>query len=104
MELTILQLAIVAGLAGFSFQKFQEPQMIFSFWGRWLRNMSVSKLGKKIAKPLGACIVCNTVWIGFIIGFLFTGELVSTLVVGVAAPAVAILINNVHMFLISRLD
>ena len=104
MEPTLLHLIIISGLAGFSFQKFQAPEMIFGFWGKLLKRMSRTSLGTKIAKPLGACIICNTTWIGFIIGYFFTTDLLSTLVVGVAAPAIAILINNVHMLLIEKLD
>jgi len=104
MELTMLQIIFVSGLVAFAFQKFQEPKMIFAFWGKLLKRMSKSKLGEKLAKPLGACIVCNSTWIGFLIAWLAGKDIISILIIGVASSAVAILINTVHMYLIENMD
>jgi len=104
MKPTLLTLIVVSGLVGFSFQKFQASGMIFSFWGKWMKILASKSFGAKIAKPLGTCIICNTAWIGFIVGYLFTHNILSTIVVGLAAPTIAILINTAHMYLIEQLD
>ena len=71
----LLTLTIMSGLVGFSFQKFQEPNMIFAFWSKWMKMLSVKRFWGKLAKPLGACIVCNSTWVGFVIGYLFTKDI-----------------------------
>jgi hypothetical protein len=109
----MIELIIISGLIGLAFQSFIEPEMIFGFYGIWLKKMGRTPLGKKLAKPLGGCIICNTTWIGIIVALLQRDPeyaagglmlIVKAIIIGVAASGVAIILNTCMIFIKEKMD
>lgn len=102
----IAQIVIIA-LIGYAFQLMNDPteDMIFSWYGRLLVKFSrINHACKHLSKPLGLCIICNTVWIGIIFGLtIFHETLIISLVIGIAASALANFIQVLHHYIINHL-
>ena len=47
------------------------PEEIFGKYRLWLHRILINKW-RPLVKPLGACVICMNVWIGFL-SFAFTG-------------------------------
>ena len=90
----MIELIVISAFIGFAFQSYIETGMIFGFYGKLLKKMYSRPLTKIIAKPLGGCIICNTFWIGIIIGILMKCTIIEMLIIGVAASGVVILLKK----------
>ena len=70
IDLTTMLLLFLLGtsiaMLSHAFQKYMQPNHIFNWYYNWL-----SKLPKYIAKPLGLCVYCNSVWITIIFFFIY---------------------------------
>ena len=91
----MLELIIISALIGIAFQSFIEPGMIFGSYGKLIKKMYDKPFTKIFAKPLGGCIICNTVWIGIIIGYLMNKDIIEILIIGVGAAGVVVLFQKV---------
>jgi len=90
----MIELIFIAAFIGIAFNSFIEPGMIFGFYGKLLKRMGRTPLGKIIAKPLGGCIICNTAWIGMIVGFIMEQPIFHMLIIGIAASGIVIVLNK----------
>jgi len=70
IDLTTMLLLFLLGasiaMLSHAFQKYMEPQHIFN----WYQNL-LFKIPRYIAKPLGLCVYCNSVWITIIFFFIY---------------------------------
>jgi hypothetical protein len=99
----MITLIFLIALVGFTFQLMTDPreEMIFSFYGRFLIKLSKrNKLWFHITKPLGLCIVCNTVWIGLLLTlFFFNESIILSLILSISAAGVANIIQLTYIFI-----
>ena len=100
----MIELIIISAFMGLAFQSYIKPDMIFASWGKMLKMLNKNPIGKKIAKPLGACIICNTFWIGGFVGLIMKHTIPEIFIIGIAASGVAIIINVFVEFLKEKMD
>jgi len=126
--LSLLLLSVMSALIGFGFNKIQDHDMLLEWYPDFLTrliyvknknllfdietqamgssdNIIVAKTYKKrmfwhyITKPLGLCIVCNTVWIGMLLTLVFVDvytwkTIVYCIITGVTSGAIVIFLTN----------
>lgn len=97
--LTLLLMSIVAALVGFGFKRMQDYDMIFEWYGKWLNYLaSKNKFLYYLTKPFGRCIICNTVWIGMLLTFIFFPRqhllVFDIITVGFASAGIVVMITN----------
>lgn len=112
----LLLLALFSALIGFAFNKMMEPDMVFNWYKDlliefcWIKNpkypmdsdaniLKLSKFRVYLTKPLGLCIVCNTIWIGIILSLIIIpipviSRIVLSILTGCASGGIVILIEN----------
>jgi len=104
----IIQLVVLIALIGYAFNSYTTPEdeMIFDFYGRWLKKFAgKGKWQRYIAKPLGLCIVCNTAWIGILFCWLCCHlEWWLVLAIAIAASGLAKLIKFMSVYIFNRLN
>lgn len=123
--LLILILSIISAFIGFGFQRMMDYDMIFEWYGNFLRKlpyfpnprypMHADAFQYKrvnwiyyLTKPLGACILCNTTWIGIIfssiIFIMYDMKIIfPSICVGICSAGIVIIIQNVFTYIQSKL-
>lgn len=64
--LEVLQISFTGVALAIMLTDFMQPGMIFDFYGAWL-----DKIGEFIAKPLGGCITCFSMWCIIFMGIMY---------------------------------
>jgi hypothetical protein len=100
----MLKIILISALVGIAFQSYMESGMIFGFYGKILKRMGLTSFGKKIAKPLGVCIICNTTWVGMIIAFKMKYDVFDILIIGIAASGLVIILSNCLEFIKEKMN
>lgn len=113
---SLLILSIISAFVGFSFNRMQDPDMIFEWYKDWLTKLPYKENPKfwhdvhatrydknmflyYLSKPLGLCIICNTTWIGILICLIVTEHyslmtIFNCITVGVTSAGIVTLIIN----------
>ena len=99
----MLKWILIAALVGQGFHLYLDKEMIFATYGAWLRK-SRKGISRHLVKPLGACILCNTTWIGIILTILsneYTWPKIIwvAIVIGVGSAGLVAVINSLRLYL-----
>jgi hypothetical protein len=69
-------LSFLAACLELSFQEYQEKDMIFAKYGRFLNQLWLKKgIYRKLAMVLGVCPFCNGFWVAVIFYILYYKEI-----------------------------